>query len=58
MSPDRSLMVVCGDEVMVVAAHNAATVGDVVAAIGVAAADSFVVGVGAATVLFVWVQRC
>ena len=52
---DKSLMVVCGDEVMVVAMHNAATVDDVAAVVDVVAADGVVVVVGAATVVVVWV---
>ena len=47
--PDNSLMVVCGDEVVVAAARNAVAVDDVVAA------DSVVVAVGDATVIVVWV---
>ena len=44
--PDNSLLVVCGDEVVVVA------VDDVVDTYGV------VVAVGAMATVFVWVQRC
>ena len=57
-SPDKSLLVVCGGVVVVAAAHNAAAMGDVAAAIGVADADDVVVVVGAAIVVFVWVQQC
>ena len=45
-------MVVCGDGVVVVAAHNVAATDDIVAAIDVAAVDSVVVAV------VVWVQQC
>ena len=55
-SLDNSLMVVCGDEVVLVAACNAAVADDVVAAVDVAAADGVVVAIGAATAVFVWVQ--
>ena len=58
MSPNKSLMVACGDAVVVVAAHNATTVSDVVAVVGVVTVDNFVVVVGAATAVVVWVQRC
>ena len=54
-SPDKSLMVVCGDEVVVVAVHNAAAVDDVAATIDVAAADGVVVVVGAMASVVVWV---
>ena len=57
-SPDNSLMVACGDGVVVAAACNAAAVGDVVAAAGVVATDDVVVVVGAAATVFVWVQGC
>ena len=52
MSLGNFLLVACGGEVMVVAVHNAAAMGDV------AAADDVVVVVGAAYVVFVWVQQC
>ena len=55
---DNSLMVVCGGEVVVVAARNDAAASDVVAAIDVAAADGVVVAVGAAIAVVVWVQWC
>ena len=45
-------MVVCGDEVVVAAAHNVAATDDVAAAGGV------VVGVGVAAAIVVWVQQC
>ena len=50
--PDNSMLVVCGDEVVVVAVHNAVVMD------GVVAADGVVVVVGAATAVVVWVQRC
>ena len=52
MNPNNSLMVACGDGVVVVAMRNAATAGYV------AAADDVVVVVGAADGVAVWVQRC
>ena len=58
MSLDNSLMVVCGDEVVVVAMHNVADADDVAATVDVAAVDGVVVGVGATAALVVWVQRC
>ena len=58
MIPDNSLIVACGDAVVVAAARNAATVGDVAAIVGVAVADGVVVGVGVVVVVVVWVQRC
>ena len=54
-SPDNSLMVVCGDEVVVVAVRNATAMDDVAAAVDVAAADGVVVAVGAAPTVVVWV---
>ena len=57
-------MVVCGGEVVVVAACNAVAVDDVAAAAGAAAAvdvaatDGVVVAVETATAVVVWVQRC
>ena len=69
-SLDNSLMVVCGDEVMVVAAHNAAAADDVVvvvdvaamddvaAAVDVTATDGVVVAVGATAMVVVWVLWC
>ena len=48
-SLDNSLMVVCGDEVMV------AAMDDVAAVVDVATADSVVVAVGATTAVVVWV---
>ena len=50
MSPDKSLLVTCGDAVVVAVVHNDAVAGDV------AAADDVVVVVGAMVV--VWVQQC
>ena len=43
---------------MVVAACNAATAGDVAAAVGIAAVDDVVVVVGAMAMVVVWVQQC
>ena len=43
---DNSLMVVCGDEVVVAAARN------------VAATDDVAVAVGDVVVVVVWVQQC
>ena len=51
-SPDKSLLVVCGDAVVVTATCNAAATDDVVAA------DGVVVAVGATTAVDVWVQQC
>ena len=56
--PDNSLMVACGDEVVVVAVHNAPATGDVAAAIGIAAADDVVVVVGVVAAVDGWVQQC
>ena len=60
MSPDNSLLVACGGEVVVAAATacSAIAMDDVAVAVGVVAADGVVVGVGATAVLVVWVQRC
>ena len=57
-SPDNSLMVVCGDEVVVVAACNVVAADDVVAIVDVAATNGVVVAVGAADAVVVWVQWC
>ena len=51
-------MVVCGDEVVVAATHNAMVVDDVAATIDVVVADGVVVAVGAATTVDVLVQQC
>ena len=51
-SLDKSLMVVCGGEVVVVAMCNAAATDDVVAA------DGVTVAVGAVVALVVWEQWC
>ena len=48
-SPDKSLMVVCGDEVVVAAMRNASATDDVEAMHGV------VITVGAASAVVVWV---
>ena len=58
-SPDNSLMVACGDEVVVAAVHTAVAVDDVATADDavvfddVATADGVVVAVGAVTVVVV-----
>ena len=44
-SPDNYLMVVCGDGVVVVAAHNAAAVDDVADILDVVVADGVVVAI-------------
>ena len=51
-SPNNSLMVVCGDEVVVAATRNAATVDDVAVVVDVATAE------GAVAAVVVWVQQC
>ena len=56
MSPDNSLLVACGDVVVVVAVRNVAAADDVGVVVGVAAADGVGVGVGGAATLVVWVQ--
>ena len=48
-------MVVCGNEVVVVAACNAMTMDDVVDAFDVVVVNSVVVAVGAMAVFVVWV---
>ena len=58
MTIDNSLLVACGGEVVVAAMRNAATAGEIAAAIGVAAADDVVVVVGAIAVVSIWVQQC
>ena len=55
MSPDNSLTVVYGGEVVVAATCNATTMGNFAAAVGVATADGVVVGVGVVAVVVVWV---
>ena len=57
-SPDNSLMVVCGDEVVVVAMHNYMATDDVAVAVDVATTDGVMVVVGAMTAVVVWVQWC
>ena len=52
MSPHKSQLVACRGEVVVAAAHNATTAGDV------AAANDVVFVVGDAATITVWVQRC
>ena len=56
MSPDNSMMVICGGEVVAVAGHNAVVVDDVTNTFGVAAVDGVMVGVGVVAALIVWVQ--
>ena len=51
-------MVGCGDAVVAIVARNAAVMGAVAAAIGVAAVDDVVVVVGVVAAVVVWVQRC
>ena len=58
MSPDKSLLVACGGEVVVTAARSVAAVDDVAAIVGVAATDGVVVAVGTAVAVDVWVQQC
>ena len=55
MSPDNSLMFVCGGEVVVVATCNVAAMDDVADAVDVAAADGVVIAVGAVAKVVVWV---
>ena len=63
-SPDNSLMVACGDWVVVAAVHNAvaandaAAVDDAVVTDDATAADGVVVAVGATTAVVFWVLRC
>ena len=57
-SPNNSLMVVFGDEVVLVAARNAIAMDDVATAIDVAATDGFAVAVGAVAAVVAWVQQC
>ena len=58
MKPNNSLIVACGDVVVVAAMRNATVASDVVVAVGVATADYVVVVVGAMAVVVVWVQWC
>ena len=58
MSPDNSLLVACGDVVVVAAVCNAADPGDVAPVVGVAAVDDVVVVVGDVVAVVVWVQWC
>ena len=55
MSPDNSLMVACGDVVMVAATHNSTAADDVAVIVGVTAMDEVVVVVGVAAAVVVWV---
>ena len=57
-SPNNSLMVACGDEVVVASTHNVAAVADATASDGVAVADGVAVVVGAVATVVVWVQQC
>ena len=57
-SPDNSPMVICGDEVVVMAARNSVAMDDVAAIVDVVAADGVVVAIGVAAMVVVWVQRC
>ena len=50
-SPDNSLMVACGDDVVVAAAHNAMAVDDAMAADDAAATDEVVAEDGAMTMV-------
>ena len=54
-SPDKSLLVVCGDEVVVVAVHSSMATDDVAAAIDVAIVNGVVVAIGAVDAVVVWV---
>ena len=58
MSPHNSQLVACGDEVVVAAVYNVATIDDVAASGGVVAGDDVVVVVGVAVVVAVSVQQC
>ena len=58
MSLDKSLLVACGDAVVVATARHVVVVGDVVAIVGVAAADDVVVVVGATAAVVVWMHQC
>ena len=56
-SPDNSLMVVCGDEVVVAATRNVVAADDLVAVVDVAAVDGVAVAVGDVAAVVVWVQQ-
>ena len=58
MSPDNSLLVACGDAVVVAAVRNAAAANVVAAAVGFATASDVVVVVGDVATVVVWVQLC
>ena len=58
MSTNNSLMVACGDVVVIAAMRNAAIANDVTVAVGVAAVDDVVVVVGAMAMVVVWLHRC
>ena len=58
MSPNNSLLVACGDAVVVVVVCNAATMSDVATTVGVVATEDVVVVVGAMVAVAVWVERC
>ena len=53
-SPNNSLMVVCGGEVVVATMHNAAAMDDVAVVVDVAAVE----GVAVVVAIVVWVQQC
>ena len=58
MSPNNSLMVACGDAIVVADTRNAAATSDFVATIGVTTVDDVVVVVGDVAAVVFWVQRC
>ena len=58
MSLDKSLLVACGDAVVVVDVKNATATNDVTAVVGVVTANGVVVGVRTAVALVVWMQWC
>ena len=58
MSLDNSLLVACGDVVVVAAVRNVSTTGDVAAVVVVVDVDDVVVVVGVVAAVVVWVQRC
>ena len=55
MSPNNSLMVACGDVIVVATMHNVVAASDFASVVGVAAADNVVVVVGAVATVVVWV---
>ena len=56
--PHNSLMVICGDEVVVIAACNDVATDGIAAVVDITATDGVTVAVGAVTAFVVWVQRC